>query len=463
MIALENVTKIFRLPHDIRATLRQRFVSILSKNTYEELYALHDINLRVNEGEFLGIIGKNGAGKSTLLKLIAKVIEPTSGKISVGGNVAPFLELWVGFQGDLTVRDNIFLYGALLGMSRQEIEGKYDWIIDFSGLERFIDAKLKNLSSGMQVRLGFSITVSIESPILLVDEVLAVGDIDFQQKCYNVFENFKKDGRTILFVSHDLNAIERFCDRVILLEEGRLRCDGKPEQVLPMYIHGCDQPDTNNAASGNTHCCGNTEIPTDINAKEYWDKRFSEDWELCEGPKQSEFFYKLAIKNLPRKVFYNMKKENLSILDWGCAEGDGTNLLFKKFERKGAKVEGLDISDIAIEKAKRKYPYINFRDTPLENINDQFDVIFTSNTLEHFQEPYWVLRKLLMHTRFYLVGLVPFQEQNPIAEHFYVFGRSSFPSKISDFALVYFRVIDVVSKYWYGRQALFIYMKGKNA
>jgi lipopolysaccharide transport system ATP-binding protein len=235
MIVFEKVTKIFRLPHDRKVTLRQRFVSILRKNTYEELYALRDIDMKVNEGEFIGIIGKNGAGKSTLLKLIAKVLEPTSGKISVKGNVAPFLELGVGFQGDLTVRDNIFLYGALLGMSRQEIEKKYGWIIDFSGLERFVDAKLKNLSSGMQVRLGFSITVSIESPILLVDEVLAVGDTDFQQKCYNCFDEFKKDGRTILFVSHDLNAVERFCDRVIVLKNGVIKYSGKPTETIIGY------------------------------------------------------------------------------------------------------------------------------------------------------------------------------------------------------------------------------------
>lgn len=235
MIAFEKVTKIFRLPHDRKATLRQRFVSIFRKSTYEELYALRDINLEVNQGEFLGIIGKNGAGKSTLLKLIAKVLEPTSGKIFVNGNVAPFLELGVGFQGDLTVKDNVLLYGALLGMSRKEIAEKYDWIIGFSGLERFVDAKLKNLSSGMQVRLGFSITVSVESPILLVDEVLAVGDIDFQQKCYNCFDEFKKNGRTILFVSHDLNAVERFCDRIILLENGYIRDAGNPLHVLDEY------------------------------------------------------------------------------------------------------------------------------------------------------------------------------------------------------------------------------------
>ncbi|MFB0524157.1 MAG: ABC transporter ATP-binding protein [Phycisphaerae bacterium] len=236
MIALEEVTKIFYLPHDRRTTLRQGFVNILRKNTYEELYALRDINLKVAEGEFLGIIGKNGAGKSTLLKVIARVLEPTSGTVSVNGTIAPFLELGVGFQGELTVKDNVLLYGALLGMSRQEIERKYGWIIDFSGLERFVDAKLKNLSAGMQVRLGFSITVSVESPILLVDEVLAVGDIDFQQKCYDCFEDFKKNRRTILFVSHDLNAVLRFCDRVILLENGYIKKQGNPGDVLAIYL-----------------------------------------------------------------------------------------------------------------------------------------------------------------------------------------------------------------------------------
>jgi lipopolysaccharide transport system ATP-binding protein len=235
MIALEGVNKIFRLPHDRKTTLRQRFVGLLQRQTYEELYALRDINLKVDNGEFLGIIGKNGAGKSTLLKLIARVLEPTSGTVSVNGTTAPFLELGVGFQWELTVKDNIFFYGALLGMSRREIEQKYDWIVDFSGLERFVDAKLKNLSSGMQVRLGFSITVSVESLILLVDEVLAVGDIDFQQKCYDSFESFKKNGRTILFVSHDLNAIERFCDRAILLEKGEIKGQGEPDVVIAQY------------------------------------------------------------------------------------------------------------------------------------------------------------------------------------------------------------------------------------
>lgn len=235
MIALEKISKRFLLPHERKHTLRQRFVNIFRKNTYEEFFALSDIDLKINKGEFVGIIGKNGSGKSTLLKLIAKVLEPTSGSISVNANVAPFLELGVGFQGDLSVKDNIFLYGALLGLSRAAIVDKYDWIIEFSGLERFVDAKLKNLSSGMQVRLGFSITVSVESPILLVDEVLAVGDIDFQKKCYDTFGSFKKNGKTIVFVSHDLDAVEKFCDRVVLLKHGEIKAQGKPSIIITEY------------------------------------------------------------------------------------------------------------------------------------------------------------------------------------------------------------------------------------
>ena len=235
MITIENVTKIFRLPHDRKHTLRQRFVSIFQKNTYEQFYALRDVSFTVKQGEFFGVIGRNGAGKSTLLKLIAGVLQPSSGTISINGVMAPFLELGVGFQGDLTVKDNILLYGALLGLNRQQIKDRYDWIIDFSGLERFVDAKLKNLSSGMLVRLAFSITVSVESPILLVDEVLAVGDIDFQKKCYDCFGSFKKKGRTILFVSHDLKAVEQFCDKVVLLENGKIKTMGSAASATNIY------------------------------------------------------------------------------------------------------------------------------------------------------------------------------------------------------------------------------------
>lgn len=235
MISLQSVEKVFLLPHDRRTTLRQKFVGLLHRNVYEKLYAIRNLNLEVSRGEFVGIVGRNGSGKSTLLKVIARVFEPTAGRVTVHGEVAPFLELGVGFQGELTVKDNVFLYGALLGMRRRRIIDKYDWIIDFAGLERFEDAKLKNLSSGMQVRLGFSITLSRESPILLVDEVLAVGDIDFQRKCYDCFDQLKMENRTILFVSHDLRAVERFCERVVLLEQGQILADGPAAQTIEVY------------------------------------------------------------------------------------------------------------------------------------------------------------------------------------------------------------------------------------
>jgi ABC-type polysaccharide/polyol phosphate transport system ATPase subunit len=236
MIKLDNVSKRFVLPHERKHTMRQRFVSILQRNRHDKFYALRDVNIEVRKGEFVGVIGKNGSGKSTLLKLIARVYEPTTGRVTVDDWVSPFLELGVGFQSELTVRDNVYLYGALLGMSRAEICGKYDGIIEFAGLKDFVQAKLKNLSSGMQVRLGFSITVNVERPILLVDEVLAVGDIDFQRKCYKSFEEHKARGRTIVFVSHDLAAVERFSDRVILLQKGHVIDDGKSDEVLKAYV-----------------------------------------------------------------------------------------------------------------------------------------------------------------------------------------------------------------------------------
>lgn len=236
MIDICDVSKVFLLPHEKKTTLRQRFVSLWQRNTYEKFYALRNVDMHIKQGEFIGIIGKNGSGKSTLLKLIAKVLEPSSGKVSVNANVAPFLELGVGFQWESTVRDNIFLYSALLGMGRKETVQKYDRILEFSGLEKFVDAKLKNLSSGMQVRLGFSITVSVDSPILLVDEVLAVGDIDFQKKCYDVFNQFKAQGKTIVFVSHDLAAVEKFCDKAVWLKNGKINAAGNPAELVNQYM-----------------------------------------------------------------------------------------------------------------------------------------------------------------------------------------------------------------------------------
>jgi len=199
------------------------------------LWALRQIDFSVKKGEFISFIGANGSGKSTLLKLISKVYLPTAGKIRVGGTIAPFLELGVGFQYDLSVKDNVYLYGATLGLSRDKINGIFDTIVDFARLGKYIDQKVKNLSTGMEVRLAFSIAAHADADILLVDEVLAVGDQIFQQKCFDLFARFKKEGKTIIFVSHDLGIVEKFSDKVGWINNGGLEIMDQPEKVIRTY------------------------------------------------------------------------------------------------------------------------------------------------------------------------------------------------------------------------------------
>ncbi|MFH1210104.1 MAG: ABC transporter ATP-binding protein [archaeon] len=235
VIRLENISKRFKIPKDRQSGLKGALLNLLRGNKeYEVFYVLKDINLSVKKGDFIGIIGRNGSGKSTLLKIIANVLKPTSGKIFVDGKISPFLELGVGFQGELSARDNIYLYGAILGLTRKEISKKFDDIIKFAELERFVDMKLKSFSSGMVARLGFSIAIRVDADIILIDEVLAVGDIEFQKKCFKYFENVRGK-KTILFVSHDLNAIEIFCDKCLLIEKASLKMVSRPNDVIKFY------------------------------------------------------------------------------------------------------------------------------------------------------------------------------------------------------------------------------------
>ena len=223
IIEVNNVSKVYNIPHEKRNHLKQTIIDFVRRKiTYEKFHALKSINIKVMPGEFLGIIGHNGSGKSTLLKLIAGIIPPTSGEIKVTGTISPFLELGVGFNDELTARENVYIYGTLLGLSKKELDKKFEEIIEFAELERFVDTKLKNYSSGMYVRLGFSVAIRANADILLVDEVLAVGDAGFRKKCYEVFENFKKQGKTVVFVSHDLEAVNQFCDRIIELQRGEI-------------------------------------------------------------------------------------------------------------------------------------------------------------------------------------------------------------------------------------------------
>lgn len=235
-IRVDGVSKSFKLPHEKTSSIKGAVINFSKrKKGYETQQALKDISFEVNKGDFFGIVGRNGSGKSTLLKLIAEIYTPDSGKITVNGKLTPFIELGVGFNPELSGRDNVFLNGALLGFSRKEMEAKYDEIVEFAEIERFMDQKLKNYSSGMQVRLAFSIAIQANSDILVLDEVLAVGDEAFQQKCVDIFEKYKANKQTIVLVTHDMESVRRFCNKAILLSDGQIIEQGQPSQVASKY------------------------------------------------------------------------------------------------------------------------------------------------------------------------------------------------------------------------------------
>lgn len=237
-IRFDQVSKRFVIHRQRARSLQEFFIYQLSrqkKAETESFWALRDVSFEVEPGEMVGVIGPNGAGKSTLLKLLARVIEPTSGRISVKGRLNALIELSAGFHEELTGRENIYLNAALLGLSRKEIQRHFDEIIAFSELEKFIDMPVKHYSSGMHMRLGFAIATCIESEVLLVDEVLAVGDANFQRKCFERISEIRERGATILFVSHQMADVERHCDRVLLLMNGNLIANGMPAETTQQY------------------------------------------------------------------------------------------------------------------------------------------------------------------------------------------------------------------------------------
>jgi lipopolysaccharide transport system ATP-binding protein len=240
-IVVRNVTKEFIIPHERRTTIFENISGMFSPSTYEKFVALKDVSFTVNRGESVGIIGDNGSGKSTLLKIISKILRPTSGSIEINGRITPFLELGVGFQPDMTAKENIEVYSTIMGMSDKEIAANLDHVLEFAGLANFRDTKLKNFSSGMQVRLAFATAIQKEPDILLVDEVLAVGDMDFQQKCLDIFAEYKKQGITMLFVSHDLGSVSRFCDKALFLKNGKMVDFGKTREIIDRYVYGVDK------------------------------------------------------------------------------------------------------------------------------------------------------------------------------------------------------------------------------
>ncbi len=256
IVTVDNVSKRYRLSQlgakslrEELARLRERLFARKDSPEKEEFYALRDISFEIERGETIGFIGPNGSGKSTILKLLARIVYPTRGRITVRGSVASLIEVGAGFHPELTGRENIFLYGSIMGMKQSDLRARFDRIIAFAELERFIDTPVKRYSSGMYVRLGFAVAAHINPHVLLVDEVLAVGDASFQSKCQQRIEELRRNGMTIVFVSHDMNAIERLCNRVFFLQKGEICASGEPRDVIAEYYNtvvfsqGIEDPD----------------------------------------------------------------------------------------------------------------------------------------------------------------------------------------------------------------------------
>jgi ABC-type polysaccharide/polyol phosphate transport system ATPase subunit len=235
-ILARALTKSFRVPEERTHTLKERALHPLRRSRHQTFPALSDISFEVRRGEFFGIAGRNGSGKSTLLKCLAGIYGVDRGQIWMDGRLSTFIELGVGFNPDLAARDNVVLNGIMMGLSPREARARYDAVIDFAELREFEELKLKNYSSGMHVRLAFSVAIQVDADILLVDEVLAVGDASFQQKCFDVFNRMRDEGRTIVFVTHDMGSLNRFCHRALLLEKGSMVHLGEPHEVADRYL-----------------------------------------------------------------------------------------------------------------------------------------------------------------------------------------------------------------------------------
>ena len=244
-IKVENLSKLYKL-YDKPSDRFKEALGLSKKKKYREHYALKNVNLEVYKGETVGIIGTNGSGKSTILKIITGVLNPTEGQVTINGRISALLELGAGFNMEYTGIENVYLNGTMIGFSREEIDAKLDSILEFADIGEFINQPVKTYSSGMFVRLAFAVAINIDPEILIVDEALSVGDVFFQAKCYHKFEEFKKLGKTILFVSHDLGSISKYCDRVVLLNQGVKKAEGQPKEMVDLYkkilVHQEDIP-----------------------------------------------------------------------------------------------------------------------------------------------------------------------------------------------------------------------------
>jgi len=272
-IQVQSVSKSFVLPHQRQSSVKSMFVNIFRRRSFEKQQVLEDVSFEIEKGEFFGIVGRNGSGKSTLLKLLAGIYKPNQGAVHIHGKLTPFIELGVGFNQELTGRENVYLNGALLGFSARQTDAMYDDIVEFAELQEFMDQKLKNYSSGMQVRLAFSIAIRAKSDILLIDEVLAVGDEAFQRKCLDVFEKYKANKQTIILVTHDMETVRKFCTRAMLIHDGEIVKIGNPRAVAEKYTQLNQQSIDSTVATSNSQANTNRYLKAQVQDEQHHPKQ----------------------------------------------------------------------------------------------------------------------------------------------------------------------------------------------
>ncbi|MBH1980010.1 ATP-binding cassette domain-containing protein [Candidatus Saccharibacteria bacterium] len=267
-IKVENLTKSFHIPLEAHNGIKQKLINTLKgRKGYRVFTPLQDISFEIEKGDFFGIVGRNGSGKSTLLKTLAGIYSPDAGNVYVNGTLVPFIELGVGFNPELTGRENVFMNGALLGFSRKEMEAMYDEIVEFAEIGDFMEEKLKNYSSGMQVRLAFSIAIRAQSDILLLDEVLAVGDEAFQRKCYQYFAELKKQKKTVILVTHSMDSVQQFCSKAMLIDKGHGLTIGSPFEIAKIYRELNVESGIVGSATGDSHKQANSYFKLDTSFK----------------------------------------------------------------------------------------------------------------------------------------------------------------------------------------------------
>lgn len=329
-VVVESLKKSFVLPHEQHSGIKQYLINLTrSKKGYETQNVLRGLDFKIKKGEFFGIVGRNGSGKSTLLKLLAGIYTTDQGSITVDGTLIPFIELGVGFNPELTGRENIFLNGALLGFSRKQMEEKYEKIVEFSELERFMDQKLKNYSSGMQVRLAFSIAIQARGDVLLLDEVLAVGDEAFQRKCFEYFAQLKKMKKTVVLVTHDMGAVRRFCDRALLINQGKLEAIGSITTVTKRYEELNRPKDSQETSTVQSNKVSKTFADLKINLLNDAKKITK----VLDGDSSLNFQIELNIKqDIPDAFFgFTIQKSTGEMIYWYTTENEDQSVgIFKK-------------------------------------------------------------------------------------------------------------------------------------